>query len=227
MQKEERSRIRRELHDETGQSLLLIRLQLERLQKEVPKELRSNVAEIRRSTEHTIREIRRVLAGLRPTMVEELGLEGAIRQLTRRFRKACAVRVRLDLRGLPANLSKDASAIFYRVLQEAYQNIAKHSGAGRINVFLHSTDRSVMLSIRDNGAGFDATPALRKRRPDGITGMRERVEKLGGRLEIQSRLRRGTRVTVGLPLDPERVPVPEQRPAKRRRAQETPDPKRV
>src|SRR5205814_8237522 len=135
-----RRRLSRELHDEAGQSLLLARLDLEMLERSAPADWigRAKLADTRSVIEPTIVEIRRILAALSPAVLEQLGLSAAVRQLTTRLREICPARVtlRIDVRRLDGNVE----TVAYRLLQECYHNIARHSGASHVKVSLRSTD---------------------------------------------------------------------------------------
>ena len=199
IEEEERRRISRELHDETGQSLLCIRLQLELLERLAPDGLRARVVEIRELSEHTIIEIRRIIAALSPAVLEQLGLAAALRQLTNRFRSLHPGRVRLQISARLPRLSRETETTAYRLVQECYHNIAKHSEAATVNISLRSTDELLRLSVNDDGVGFETGKAP-GRNSTGLTGMKERVALLGGRFEIRSRLHHGTTIRADLPL---------------------------
>ncbi len=200
VEEEERRRISRELHDEAGQSLLCIRLKLEMLGRTAPESMRAPMAEIRELTEHTISEIRRTIAALSPAVLEQLGLAAALRQMANRFRGVYAGQVRLHLPLGRDPLPRETEIATFRLVQECFHNIVKHSEASTVNLSLHSTDGILRLNVEDNGVGFDVKAALEKRNSYGLVGMRERVALLGGKLNIQSRPRRGTRVSVELPI---------------------------
>jgi signal transduction histidine kinase len=205
----ERRRISRELHDEAGQSLLYIRLQLEMLEKAMNgagNELREQVENVREVTEHTILEMRRLIAALSPAVLEQLGLAAALRQLVSRFRKLDHFRVRLSLSQLD-HLPKRTETIVYRLVQECCNNIAKHSQAANVNISLTSADGLLRLNVEDDGIGFNVTKALAQRNSFGLAGMRERVTLLGGSFEIDSKPaantrkgRSGTRIVAELPI---------------------------
>lgn len=197
---EERRRISRDLHDEAGQSMLLVRLELERLEKTAPAEIRDTLRQAREMTERSIAEVRRAVAALSPAVLERLGLEAALRQWGARFTKSYPSRLRVRVASpLPA-LPEETAAVVYRLVQECCHNIAKHSGASRVNLSLRPTDSHLELSIADNGAGFDVHAALRKPDSFGLAGMRERVALLGGEFEVRSRQGRGSVVSARLPL---------------------------
>ena len=160
----ERRRISRELHDEAGQSLLCIRLQLEMLEHSLSAdctEARQRIEETRKLTEHTILEMRRLIAALSPAVLEQLGLAAALRQLINRFREAYGCRVRLQL-GRLESLPKRTSIIVYRLVQECCNNIAKHSAATNVNLSVNSADGFLKLSVEDNGIGFSVAEAFSK-----------------------------------------------------------------
>jgi signal transduction histidine kinase len=198
-EEDERRRIGRELHDEAGQSLLLLRLQLEMLERQAGREMRPRLAEARGVVEHTVAELRRIVAALSPAVLERLGLPAAVRQLAGRFRKMHPAAIRVRFSGTCKELSPQSQEVIYRVAQESLQNIAKHSQATRVNLFVQSTDMSIRLSVSDNGAGFLKEEALGKPMSFGLAGMRERAALLGGNLAIRSTPGKGVSVLLDLP----------------------------
>lgn len=202
----ERRRISRELHDEAGQSLLCIRLQMELLEQELPEsanEWRGKLREARDLTERTILEMRRLIAALSPAVLEQLGLGAALRQLVNRFQRlhpSCRIKLQLSKMGL---LPHQLEIISYRLVQECFNNIGKHSGATHVNVSLVSADGVLKLVVEDNGVGFRIDEALAKRESFGLSGMRERVALLGGTFHVESRTegaKRGTKISIELPI---------------------------
>jgi len=203
VEEEERRRISRELHDEAGQSMLCIRLQLEMLEKSLPpvlSDVRDKLLETIDVTEKTIIEIRRIIAALSPSVLEQLGLSAALRQLTSRFRRLYQARVKLHISPHSGRLPKEAEIMTYRLVQECFNNIAKHSSATTVNIHLSSTDHSVELRVEDNGVGFKVEEALERRNSFGLSGMMERVALLGGAFDVQSFPNKGTRIKVQLPI---------------------------
>jgi len=201
-EEEERRRISRELHDEAGQSMLFLRMQLEMLEKVAPPDLRAKLAEARTVAETTVGEIRRIIADLSPSVLEQLGLPAAIHQLTARFRKLHAMKVALHVSKWSERLPRQIETTIYRVVQECYQNIAKHSQASHVNLSLHATDTLLELNVEDDGIGFEVESAVMQPKSFGLKGMRERLALLGGRLEIRSGPRFGTAISVRLPVPP-------------------------
>jgi signal transduction histidine kinase len=199
-EEEERRRISRELHDEAGQSMLFLRLHLEMLEKNAPADLQPKLAEARAVAERIIAEMRRIIAALHPSAVEELGLPAAIRHLSSRFRKLYPIKLRLRLTAYGASLPRETETAIYRVVQECYQNIGKHSGASRVNLLLRSTDTLLELNVEDDGVGFEVDRAVAQPKSFGLKGMRERVALLGGRLEIRSSPGHGATIAMRLPI---------------------------
>ena len=201
----ERRRISRELHDEAGQSLLCIRLQMELIEQELPDsggEWKVKLREARDLTERTILEMRRLIAALSPAVLEQLGLGAALRQLINRFQRLHACHVRLQLSKMGA-LPQQIEIIAYRLVQECFNNIGKHSGATNVNVSLSSADKWLKLAVEDNGVGFRVEEALAKRDSFGMSGMRERVALLGGKFYVESRMegpKTGTKISIELPI---------------------------
>jgi len=197
----ERRRISRELHDEAGQSLLCVHMQLEMAERSVPVEfpqLKHTMGETRELVETTIREIRRVIAALSPAVLEQLGLTAALRQLVNRFAQVHPARVRLDLRA--DRLPRQLDTVVYRLVQESLNNVARHSNAGRVNLSVTSADGCLTLRVEDDGGGFDVEEALSKKDSFGLVGMRERVALLGGTLKLRSRPGKGAKLQIELPI---------------------------
>ncbi len=171
-------------------------------ERSAPADLKPKLTEARVVAERIIDELRRLIAALSPSVVEELGLLPAIRHLTARFRRLYPIQVRLRVARSTARLPLEMATTIYRVVQESYQNIAKHSTASHVNLLLKSTDKLVELDVKDDGVGFDADAAIAQPKSFGLKGMRERVALLGGRLEIRSSPGNGARISVHLPIPP-------------------------
>ncbi len=198
VEESERRRISRELHDEAGQSLLCVRLQLEMLEQDLPAEAapwRKRLGDARDLTEHTIVEIRRLIAALSPAVLEQMGLAPALRQLVVRFRRLHPAEVRLQL-PRRIELPKKVEIIVYRLVQEIFNNISKYSLAAAVNLSLESADGVLRMSVEDDGVGFNVEEALARRDCFGLSGLRERVALLGGTLVVQSRMRAAGEVPV-------------------------------
>lgn len=184
----ERRRISRELHDEAGQSMLCIRLQLEMIEENLgPEEaaLKGKLQETRDITERTILEIRRLIAALSPAVLEQLGLGAALRQLVSRFSRVHPARVKLALARM-GKVPKKTEVIVYRLVQECMNNVGKHSQASHVNISLESADGVLRLTVEDDGVGFEVEEALSRRDSYGLAGLRERVALLGGKFYVES-----------------------------------------
>ncbi len=198
-EEEERRRIGRDLHDEAGQALAFLRLQLEMMERDAPDRLRARLSEARELAGRTTIELRRIISALSPSALERLGLRTALRLLVKRFRYTHRIAVEYRAGALPASLPLPAQEVIYRVAQESLQNVAKHSRATRVNVSFRGADKKFRLSVRDNGAGFSPDRALLKPRSFGLAGMRERAMLLGGTLTLKTAPGKGTEVRLELP----------------------------
>jgi signal transduction histidine kinase len=203
VEERERRRISRELHDETGQSLLYLRLRLEMIERSLPSapgEVRQALAEARELTGSTISEVRRILSDLSPAVLDQLGLAAALRQLLMRLRQARGIStVRFRSGNLPP-LPKDTQVLAYRLAQECCSNIGRHAAATRVNISLAAADECLTLRIEDNGVGFRVEEAAGKRESFGLAGMQERVALADGVFHLESRPGRGTWIRIDLPL---------------------------
>ena len=201
-EEEERRRIARELHDEAGQSLLWLRLQLEMLEREAPEPLARRMKEARGIAEKTIVELRRIVAALSPSTLERLGLAAALRRLAERFRNRYPCALRLSVSDGCARVPRAHAEALYRIAQECLQNVAKHSKATRVTLSLRAADNLLRLSVSDNGAGFSRHEAAKEPITFGLTGMRDRAALVGGKLVIRSAPGKGARILLELPRGP-------------------------
>ncbi|MEU2285580.1 sensor histidine kinase [Streptomyces sp. NPDC013178] len=200
-QERERHRIARELHDEVGQTLTAVLLQLKRVADRATDDLREEVGQAQEATRAGLDEIRRIARRLRPGVLDELGLLSALRSLAAEF-TTHGLTVRHELRAGPHPLTEETELVLYRVAQEALTNTARHAGADRAELRLHPVPDGVELLVRDNGSGLGPAAA----EGAGIRGMRERALLIGATLTLTSgpdgagtdvRLRIGTRTRAG------------------------------
>ncbi|HUQ94633.1 MAG TPA: response regulator [Bryobacteraceae bacterium] len=203
VQEEERERVARDLHDDVGQRLGLLQIELEVLWKALPASFRNQhkpafTGALSRIGE-LLRSLREISHRLHPSILDHLGLPAAIRQLCDEFQKGYATPTRFSVRDVPAVIPSQISLNIYRIVQEALQNIAKHAGPATVNIALIATPGSLDLSIRDTGRGFDAEPG-KAGNGLGLISMAQRARSLGGNLEIQSYPERGTHLRVSVPL---------------------------
>ena len=202
VEEEERRRISRELHDEVGQSMLVIRLYLEMVQSDLPacaKHLNPKLEDTRRLTEQTIQEMRRLISDLSPNVLEQLGLPASIRQCVTNFSRTFSGKVRLRMTRVD-NLPRGSQIMLYRLVQECFSNVIKHSCAENVALNLSRSKGFVKMKMHDDGVGFDVEEAAQKHESFGLSGMRERVALLGGKIEIQSSPGKGTRVEIAIPV---------------------------
>jgi signal transduction histidine kinase len=200
-EEQERRRIGRELHDEAGQSLLVLRLQLELMERDAAPGLRARLAEARGVTERTVEELRRIIAALSPAVLERLGLERALHQLVARFQKTHDSALSVAISRKASEVSPQSQQVIYRVAQESLQNIAKHSQAAHVKLSLRAADQFIRLSVSDDGAGCCADTAWKKPMSFGLAGMRERAALLGGTLVLRSAPGKGTAVVLQIPAN--------------------------
>ena len=194
-QEAERARVARELHDESGQVLTALALHLKALEDDVgPGDVRERIAEMRRSLAAASSSLRELATRLRPSAVEEQGLEDAIEEQAARLRRT-GIQVDVDLRGLGPDLGGELQTVLFRVLQESLTNVARHSKAERASVVVSARQGMLRLMVEDDGCGFDTTAPTSRL---GLAGIRERVELLDGRLRIESSPDGGTAVVVDL-----------------------------
>jgi len=205
-QEAERKSISRELHDEVGQMLTALRVELgnlERLRGASEGEFGRKLEETRRLSEEALRAVRDLAMGLRPSMLDDLGLAPAVEWQAREFSRRFGVPVSVELDGRLENLPDLHRTCVYRVVQEALTNCARHARATEIRITIHGGRDSIAMTIQDNGLGFD--PAEASGRGLGLLGIQERVRELGGRVTVLSQPGRGTLLSAEVPLPPEEV----------------------
>jgi signal transduction histidine kinase len=196
-QERERRRIARELHDDTGQSLtsVLIGLRLAEESEDMA-QARQTLADLRETVTAAIRDLRALAVELRPTALDDFGLEPALERLADTFGGRTGLNIELHVTGLERRLGEHLETALYRVVQEGLTNIAKHAGATRVEIDVQGHDHSVGMTIEDDGRGFVVSgPALGL----GLVSMRERAELLGGSLSVQSTPGQGTTLSVEVP----------------------------
>jgi signal transduction histidine kinase len=190
----ERSRLARELHDETGQALASILLGLKTLEKQVGEE---PLVQIRELVASALGDVRRLTIELRPPALDDFGLEAGLERLVSVLSEKSGLNVQLNV--VASTLPATHETALYRIVQEALTNIIKHARAQSVSVVVARGDGAVRTVIEDDGVGF-APDAVREGAL-GLVGMRERVHLLGGRFELRSALGRGTTLVAELPVD--------------------------
>jgi signal transduction histidine kinase len=198
-QEDERARLARELHDETGQALTSILLGLKALEDRVEgDDGRSAVAELRELVVSTLHDVRRLAVELRPAALDDFGLVPATERLLDTIREQSGLTIDFQAEFGDLRLSPDAETTLYRIAQEALTNVLKHAEAARVSVLLSHTDANAKLVVQDDGRGFD--PDAARDGGVGLLGMRERVALVGGRLTAESTEGAGTMLTVEVPI---------------------------
>lgn len=198
-QDEERTRISRDLHDGVGQALTAIGLGLGAvLERPDPAGQRLQLVGVKELVAKTLEDVRRLSRDLRPALLDELGLEAAVKRLARELAERSGTEIDVLAR-LPTRLARGEETAVYRVVQEALTNVARHARAAHASVVLTASDERLHLIVEDDGDGFvPAESAVTT--SVGLLGMRERVELLGGSLRLESTPGRGTIISARLPL---------------------------
>ena len=204
-QENERKRISRELHDEIGQSLTAIKFSLDLIEKDLPQTasvVRERIGEAKSLSNQTLTSMRQLSMDLRPRMLDDLGLIPTLRWYVQNFSSRLNICSDFQAIGLEEKLPPQIETAFYRIVQEALNNIAKHARATRFEVRLERRDSIISAFIRDNGKGFDLEKVLHSESPErglGIVGMQERVSLLGGHIDIRSKPNTGTEIEIEVP----------------------------
>lgn len=202
-QESERQRIARDLHDETGQSLTAIGMGLKGLSDETDSKRRINtLSQLQSLTSDSIRELQRIISDLRPAHLDDLGLSATLRWYAARIHELTSIQIRVDIEGDEPALDEAVKITIFRIVQEALNNIVKHSQATNVNVKIHYLRSEVRIHIFDNGIGFDMKEVKTRigRVSLGLAGMDERAALLGGGVTISSRRGYGTEVEAVIPL---------------------------
>lgn len=205
-QEEERRRIARELHDEVGQALSIAKMRMRMLQNALPGDATDAADKLKLLDDlikETLQNVRTLSHELRPPLLDEMGWEPAIESLCDSFSQRTDLPVKFEYDGEPLRLAPEVELTAYRVVQEALTNAARHAAANQATVRAELTEDALCLLIEDDGQGFDMEALQHTDKPNhglGLLSMRERVDSVGGEIEIYSEPGCGTRVTVRLPL---------------------------
>ncbi|MET7641603.1 HAMP domain-containing sensor histidine kinase [Streptomyces sp. NPDC005438] len=194
-QEAERRRIAQELHDEVGQTLTAVLLELKRVADQAPPPVREELLHVQESTRGSLDEIRRIARRLRPGVLEELGLTSALKSLAREIPSSAGLSIRTRVEGELPPLGEEAELVLYRVAQEGITNTLRHADASRMELVLRREPFGVELLIRDDGRGLGNAPE-----GAGIRGMRERALLIGAQLSLGRSPMGGTEVRLRVPL---------------------------
>ena len=207
VQENERKRISFELHDELGQSMAALKLQVGSIARRLgdvdPEELRSVCDAMRDNINQIIENVRRLARDLSPVVLDDLGLQAAIEYLVNNFSKIYNVAIKYQLTDINHLFDEESQRIIYRILQEALNNVGKHAQAKHVSLVIKEEGRTVRFTVRDDGRGFNVQKTLDKKSAErgmGLAAMSERVRILGGSIYIVSRPGIDTTVTFTAPI---------------------------
>ncbi len=204
-QEDERKRIARDLHDDTSQSLSALIYSLEAIEASCPSSpVQTALTTMRQRVTQILDGIHKLIFDLRPSMLDHLGLFVSLRWYAETHLQPLGMRVSLEERGTPRRLPSKTETALFRVVQEAINNIAKHSGARNVQLSFECYDGLVQIVVADDGIGFDVSDAARstdRQRGLGLVGMQERVGLLGGQISLVSAPGHGTQISIRLPVE--------------------------
>jgi PAS domain S-box-containing protein len=211
IQEDERKKIAQELHDQIGQTLFAMKMNLEMTKKNLPpdpeklEDMKNRLTDTENLLSQTIDQIRNLTTDLRPSMLDDFGLIPALNWYIDNFSKRTNIKVYLKTKNFKPRLSSEVETTFYRIIQEALTNVAKHAQATEVSILLARENSNACLAVEDNGIGFDTKKASFPKDRLGIFSIKERVGLLNGEFEIRSKANRGTKLSVKIPLVEKRV----------------------
>jgi len=201
VREEESTRIAREIHDELGQALTGLKMDLTWVAKKLRPDQKTLVAKTESMfglIDGTIQSVRKIATRLRPEVLDELGLAPAIEWQAKEFQKRSGIRCKLSLPAEAPPLGRERSTAAFRIFQELLTNIARHANATRIDIAMQADSEVLVLQVEDNGAGIDGAVTFSPKSL-GLMGMRERVLPFGGEIQITGVQGQGTKVKVSIP----------------------------
>jgi PAS domain S-box-containing protein len=202
VREQEKSRIARELHDELGQALTALKMDVEWMRERIAPDQRAledKLHAMHGLLDSTVAATRRISSDLRPLMLDDLGLLPAVEWLIQNFRQRTGIACEFALGAPDLELEDPYATAMFRILQESLTNVSRHAQASLVEVTLDAHDGEVMLTVRDNGVGF-RTDAPHKPNSYGLMGVAERAYLLGGNVTVDSERNRGTTIEVRIPL---------------------------
>jgi PAS domain S-box-containing protein len=211
VQEDERKKIAQELHDEIGQTLFAMKMNLEMTKKNLPanlekfEDMKNRLTDTEYLLSQTIDRIRNLTTDLRPSMLDDFGLIPALNWYIGSFSKRTNIKVYLKTKNFKPRLSSEVETTFYRIIQEALTNVAKHAQATEVLILLALKNSNACLAVEDNGLGFDTKKVAFPKDRLGIFSIKERVGLLNGGFEIHSKPNKGTKLNVKIPLTERRV----------------------
>ncbi|HXD77143.1 MAG TPA: PAS domain S-box protein [Puia sp.] len=208
IREQERSEIARDIHDDLGQQLTAIKMDLSRLAKRVAAspEIVVRIREITDMIGTGIESIRRISRQLRPSILDDLGLEEAMKWQIGEFEKRYAIKIEAQFTNIPSLIQTPVATNLFRIFQETLTNVARHAGATIVQIRLEADNKEIRLTVEDDGRGLDADK-IKGKRTLGLLGMQERAIMVGGRLEIDGFTAKGTRIRVNIPTNAPSLPL--------------------
>lgn len=205
-QEDERKRIARSLHDDTGQALTMLIINLERIEDQIAPEaldLKAKISDTRKLAARTLDDLRKIVYGLRPAILDDLGLIPAIRWYARSNLEAAGIQFNLDVPEDTLQLPTMLTTTLFRITQEAVNNIVRHSQASTASISLRQDQKEIYLQVEDNGLGFEHQQGPGEAiqlEQWGLLGIQERVALVGGEFNIASQPGKGTILQITVPL---------------------------
>jgi PAS domain S-box-containing protein len=202
VREEERAHIAREIHDELGQQLTVLKMDVAWLSKKIngtSNAIKEKLNDLTSLLDNTVQSVRRIASELRPSMLDDLGLAPAMEWHLNEFGKRSGIKILFHEPDQELELPKQVKMGLFRILQESLTNVARHSKATKVQVELKEKNKRLLLRIEDNGIGFDQQQVAQKKTL-GLLGMKERTAMMGGSYEIQSKPGKGTEISVDIPL---------------------------
>ncbi len=212
VREEDRKRVARDLHDQIGQILTAIKMDMAWMSRRLPKseiEVLARLKESTQSIDNGVKAVRTICSGLRPGVLDDLGLAAAIEWQAGEFTSRNNVPCQVSVPPLDLHLDGDRATATFRIFQECLTNVVRHAQAKQVLVVLSEEDEKIVLVVQDDGIGFRASELSNTLGSLGLLGMKERAQSCGGDLEISSSPGKGTTVTVCVPLDAPRAEMSE------------------
>ncbi len=203
VREDERSMIAREVHDELGQVLTVLKIHVSLLSNKLKEDqvvLKEKINTILKFIDDTVETVQRITSKLRPGILDELGLVPAIEWQTEEFKKVTGIQCSISLPSYEIKLDEDKSTAIFRIFQEALTNVVRHASAKRVSVIIKTISKYLLLEVTDNGFGI-SNEQVKNPKSLGIISMKERALILGGEVSIEGIPNKGTTVTVQIPLD--------------------------
>ncbi len=204
VQEEERTRLSRELHDEVGQALTAIKINLQVTKKELRQrdlDFEDRLSDSIGLVDSILEFVRRQATSLRPPALDQMGLLAAVQNMARGFSRRTGIEAKITAAEEMNRFSSEIETALFRCIQESLTNVSRHSGAKKVLIIIECNPGSIEISIEDDGKGFEPDTPSPARGHLGLLGMQERVKLLSGRFKIDSKPGCGTRITITLPLE--------------------------